>query len=92
MPWHMPLRGTVLLLPAHPKLPLPMPQNPKPPNTPILQITATNVHNAISDKAVSKDVVVGLPDAPTLGAITPDVGKATISWSAAATNAAIGTR
>jgi len=58
------------------------------------QVTATNEHKATSDKAVSEAVVVGLPDAPELpaDAVTADVGKITLKWTAAQTNAFIGTK
>lgn len=59
--------------------------------TPTMQVTASNAH-VTSGKAVSEAVVVGLPDAPTTVKVVPDVGKVTIKWSAAQTNAAIGTK
>ncbi|PRW20918.1 fibronectin type III domain-containing [Chlorella sorokiniana] len=58
------------------------------------EVTATNEHKATSDKAVSEAVVVGVPDAPTLpaDAVTADVGKITLKWTAPQTNAFIGTK
>ena len=58
------------------------------------QVTATNEHKAASNKAVSEAVVVGLPDAPTLpaDAVTADVGRITLKWSAEQTNAFIDTK
>lgn len=56
------------------------------------QVTAFNTHGTFSEEAVSDAVVVGLPDAATQVGVTADVGRATLQWSAAQTNAYIGTR
>ena len=59
-----------------------------------LQLTASNVHETPSEEAISQNVVVGLPDAPTLpaDAVAAGVGKITLKWSAPEVNAFIGTQ
>ena len=59
-----------------------------------LQVVASNVHKTTSLAAVSQQVVVGLPDAPTLpaDAVTAAVGKITLKWTAPQTNDFIGTQ
>ena len=59
-----------------------------------LQLTASNEHGAHGPVALSEPVVVGLPDAPTLpaDAVTADVGKITLKWTAPQTNDFIGTK
>lgn len=58
-----------------------------------VQVTAANMYDATSATVESEAVVVGLPDAPTLptDAVSAGVGKITLKWDAAATNAQIGT-
>lgn len=60
----------------------------------LLQLTASNEHGTPSEEVISQDVVVGLPDAPTLpgDAVTAAVGKITLKWSAEQTNDFIGTK
>jgi len=63
---------------------------------PSLQVVASNVHGTESAEAESEQVVIGLPDAPTLLAgangISPSVGKVVLKWTAPESNSFIGTK
>ena len=57
-----------------------------------LQLTASNVHSDHGEPTEAAPVVLGLPDAPTVTEVTPTVGKVALKWTAAQTNAFIGTK
>lgn len=59
---------------------------------PCLQLVASNVHGTASAESLSNQLVVGLPDAPTVTEVAPTVGKVALKWTTPESNGFIGTK